>query len=620
MRVSLHVPLDGGGFLAVRKFPMHLQNTVEPEDGTHDVVFLRRDGKECLLTRAAVDGKLRYSEPVEQPRELLTNADHSRTLLTADHNLRSYDTASGRQVADLELPGESWKRKCQPLDDGRVAVIEGPEVRFMDGDLHEQSRRTFPWDVSRVRSVPQGGLVVHGPSSFYELGNIRIESADGREVFTSKQVRERSVHVAPDGGVRLLEYSGDGSHRTDMVRVDASKGEIGRVEVPVMGSLFVRPDDSSFVIDPDVYGKPVVAQYGPQGEAWGRWQFEGQGGIRNVQLDEKRGTAYVVLSQCVGNQYETHLYQLKLHSDEPAKLIQHANENLVVLPVLDDGRLIVGDSQGLHVRSLDGSVRDLKTLQELRAAVGASSGPLGTNLIAGDRPYSENATLEAWLSVLARNLALPDSQQFAHRAQPGVPRAAADRTMEFASQVDAATAMHDMHLDEAGAYQRLSMAQPDVREAVDVKARDVLFPDGKASMQADSKHITVRVPGREDASYSFTEIDTALPVQAGDQYFVALADKAAAGLFDAQTQTCPSFYVGSQVTGLYSSDDAIYAVGSNGAVLMMEPTTNGKPLESMVEVPEQADQKTSGGRIERDGDDVIIGGVRVKRNPGAKEG
>ena len=121
--------------------------------------------------------------------------------------------------------------------------------------------------------------------------------------------------------------------------------------------------------------------------------------------------------------------------------------------------------------------------------------------------------------------------------------------------------------------------------------------------------------------------DCALPVKVGDEYFVITGAHSPSHPQNALWWTHPAsggskvYDVSQPITGLYSSPDAVYAVGSYGAILTIEPMREpGAQIESNAPLSTVTAAGTSSPCkpiVETD-ETVSIGGVTVrKRKPGA---
>jgi hypothetical protein len=164
-----------------------------------------------------------------------------------------------------------------------------------------------------------------------------------------------------------------------------------------------------------------------------------------------------------------------------------------------------------------------------------------------------------------------------------------------------------MHLPDVSVYQRMATRQAIPR----LDEREMRFPGGVGHVQVSREQLAWQVPGQRDGSAICRDISDALPVKAGDEYYVACAEhQRALTWFDA-AGSIVAFDVGSPITGLYGAE-AVYAVGRNGAVLTVEP---GAAVESDVPLPRSLldGGQPEGGQIVAGESTVSIGGIVVAR-------
>jgi len=195
-----------------------------------------------------------------------------------------------------------------------------------------------------------------------------------------------------------------------------------------------------------------------------------------------------------------------------------------------------------------------------------------------------------------------------------------DGCLTFAHEVSSAEALSAMRLPDESVYQRMVMLRPDHSVEIGEVGRELGFPDG-ASVSVGREKVSWQLPGQEAQESKYQDVAAALPVKAGDDYYIALAAHAngterALSWCHPASKTFERFDVTGAITGLYAGD-AVYAVGSNGAVLMMEPAmSEGQHVEARVKLPRSLSEPApEGGRIVRDGDTVVVGGIVLKRRP-----
>lgn len=604
MKATLHVPLGQGRFMQVRKFPTGLAETVRPP-GSDDVVFHEKGGEHGSITRADVEGAVRYRFPLPaDARHLLSSADGSRVYVQTDSHLHVLDPATGQDIGGVDL----HDAKVRPQPDGRVAVLEGNSVRWLDADGRETARQEFPWEVGHVQPLPGGGLVAHGPGDYYRLGEVQVLGPDGREVFRSEQVRPSNVAVTPDGRVHLVEYGPQ--HESHMISLDPATGDSRRVQVPTMArAVFAQSDGTTVVYDSTEFSDSTFAQYAADGTETRRQTFTRDQVPRNFLPDPMRRQAWIVTREGP----ETVLYRMDLQGPaKPAEVVRRETGNLVVPPVLEDGRVVAFGKQGVTLHGPDGAQQQsFATLREAREAVGDAK--LGDNWLLGESPRLDKASFHQWIPVAARHVDLPDRREFVDAAAaPGKPLRGPDRCLDFPRPVAADEAFRAMGLEDLATYQRMLTRETDGALKVGEVACPVSFPGGGPTARVARDQVTVEVPGREPTVHRYLELNAALPVKAGEEFYLALAEQAggtgrALAWCHPATRSYERFDVTSRIVGLYGGD-RVYAVGSNGSVLTIEPAEG--PVQAGVGLPSGI---MEGDRIAVDEQTVTIGGLVLER-------
>lgn len=615
-RVTLHVPTGKGQFLQVRKFSTAISETIRPPSG--GAIFCEETDGAHHLTRADGEGEVCYRLPLEgKARHLLSSPDGSRLYVETQTGILCVDPEHGAELGSFAFGSEEYKvgRKVLPQADGRVAVLEGKELIWLGQDLQEERRQEFPFEVGGIRTLPDGGLVAHGRGDYYHLGHVQVQAADGRVLFSSEQVRPSNIAVTTDGRIHLVEYGP--SHESRLVSVDLRTGESSRREVPVMTRTIVaQPDGSLLLAEPEEYSDSTFVQYGPDGTELHRYVFDRDQRPRNLLPDPDRNQAWVVTT----GQKKATVHRIRLGAGAPdeATVLVSAPGNLVVPPPLPDGRLVVFGAKGIEVYGPDGNVQaTFSTIQGLKDALGDA--PLLENHLLGENPLREQVSLGAWLPVAAKHLPLPDRQAFlADAAAPGKPTRGGDGCLDFARAVDTQTALQAMHLDDPMVYQRMLMREPEPSLVVGTQEKTVEFPGGGPRTTVSTDRLVVEFPGQEPVDRKFLENEAALPVKAGDEFYLAVSEKAggsrrALAWHHPASRSYERFDVTGPIVGLYAEADRVYAVGGNGAVLTIEPELEaGERVEAPVRLPTAALQPQA-GEIHVSEETVTIGGLVLER-------
>lgn len=625
-RVTHFAPAGEGRFVRARKFATCLEQSVTLPDGA--VFCEKADNRHAYVTRTSRDGDVVWRVPFDRndtPHQLLGSCDASRVYLNSRKHLLALDLASGEVVGRFAYSENSLEPRVQTYEDGRVSTLNGNEVVRFDADLKELSREAYPWDVRRVQDLSGGGRVVVGPNDFFHLGHVLVQDANGREVFKSEQVRPESISITDRGSVRLLEW--DESSVIRVLTVDPQSGTVAGHDTPQSPRAIVSQPDGSYIVYSHEYNDLGCAfmHYSADGGLLHAYVFDQVGRPRNLFLDADRGKGYAVMQ----TSQETQVFVMDLSAasqpDAVARLLYRASTNLVVPPVLSDGRLLVlGPHKVIEFGHDEKPLRTFSNLQGVSDAFDLGA-PLQKNLVLGEEPfYDGEVPLRAWLCVAARNLAFDDNRAFADpKPLPGEVVFTADGCINFGRIEDGVQALREMRLSDDTVYQGMTMARLDPALLVDETPREIVTPEGGSCVEVSRDKLTWQVPGEKARERSGYEIVAALPVKAGDDTFVALADHARGterglGWFHPADGTLQLYDVGGPICGLFGGDreaDAVYAVGRNGTVLMLEPPLDpGAHIETCVHVPRSLLAPVPDAeKVVVNDTTVTIGGLVLKR-------
>lgn len=604
-RVTLHVPTGQGGFLEVRKIPTGLADTVRQDEG--GVIFVDSEDR---LTRATAEGDVVYRKPLDaDARRLLSQ--NGRIYAVTKAGIDAVDPGSGQETSEFafaqaDKPGFSPNVVPQP--DGGFLVLDGKQAIWLDSGLQETQRHEFPFEreLKNAQRLPNGGVVGQAPGDYYHIGHLQVRNAEGAVLFQSEQVRPSCVDVTSDGRVLAVEYGPQ--HESHLVTIHPDGSVTKRPTETMARSVVALPDGSAMVVAPEDYSTSTFVHYAADGTELQKYEFERGFKPRNFLADPGRNQAYVVTQ---GFNKETTVFRIRLDRQEKTEVCS-SPANLVTPPPLPDGRLVVFGPQGATVYATDGTSRSLPTLQAVQAELGDAA--LQSNLLLGENPFREQASLGQWLPVAAKHLPIADRKAFLDTgARPGRPARGADQCMDFPKSVSTEAALQAMGLEDPMVYQRMLM-----RETLSVGEQS--FPDDAGRVSVSPERLVVQLPGQEPEERKYHEVDAALPVKAGDEYYVALAENAggskrALAWCHPASRSYDRFDVTAPIVGLYAGDsDRVYAVGSNGAVLTIEPPlAEGQHVQSRVKLPTTLLQPQGDTDIRVGADTVTIGGLVLER-------
>lgn len=665
-RITLHLPDVRGGFTQIRKFPMAVAGHFSTPEQTEVFVEHREtgEGRRDSLTCATPDGEVRYRVPIGDNENLVvgwlqSNAAGTRAYVKTDRDLSAYDTATGACVGSIARITPDHTLELLPQIDGEAVVLTNKTVMFTNANLEELGWRAYPWEVRGYEILPDGGTVAVGAGDFYHLGNVEI-SHKGSVTFASEQVRSCGIARLPDGRLQLLEYDAEHAiapstpenrRRADslglaatgmsLVTVDPQRGEVARVAT-ARGANAVLPLANRTTLVCSLEQGTTFTQHGDDGSVLRSYAFENEGGATNFLVDDARDQAYVVLRTSAASV----VYRLDLSPTavrhEPVE-VARASENLIVLPVFSDGRLAVASRDGVRVYDGD-HVTTHASLAAFKDAVGDPTLQPNTVLVEtyrarggictrqpertllADYPWTEQTRLDDWLPVIEAEIpALQQSGPLASDTPAGRPVAGTDGCLDFTRRVDSDTALRDMRLGDERVYAQMVMHRQ-------VPAIGLMtFPGQVGRIEVWPDKIKVRLPDERETKEVDTRgdhaTDRALPVKVGDDCFIVTGSHGNLSPQNALWWTHPAsgrskvYDVSQPITGLYSSPDAVYAVGSYGAILTIEPVRErGEQIESDAPLSTVTAAGTSSPCkpiVETD-ETVSIGGVIVrKRKPGA---
>ncbi|NDD28831.1 MAG: hypothetical protein EB084_11255 [Proteobacteria bacterium] len=447
---------------------------------------------------------------------------------------------------------------------------------------------------------------------------------------------ERAIAPSTPENRRRADSLGLSATGMSLVTVDPQRGEIARVPT-ARGANAVLPLANRTTVVCSLEQGTTFTQHGDDGGVLRSYTFENEGGATNFLIDDARDQAYVVMRTGATSV----VYRLDLSPTavrhEPVE-IARASENLIVLPVFSDGRLAIASRDGVRVYDGD-QVTTHASLEAFKDAVGDPALQPHTVLVEpyrarggicarepertllADHPWTEQTRLDDWLPVIAEEIpALQQSGPLASETPAGRPVAGTDGCLDFTRRVDSDTALRDMRLGDERVYAQMVMHRQvpkvDLMTFPGHVGRIEVWPDKRnVRLPQDSYPTEIRM--RPDQT-----TDCALPVNVGDEYFVITGTHSPSHPQNALWWTHPAsggskvYDVSQPIMGLYSSPDAVCAVGSYGAILTIEPIRErGAQIESNAPLSTVTAAGTSSPCkpiVETD-ETVSIGGVTVRK-------
>ena len=652
---TLYFRDDKGNFQTISKIPCDDPDrmmAITGKDGKSHLYFTSGDGK--IVNLMSEDGELEMQKKLpgkDSAGQLAFSPEHNSLYVRGGDALYCLDPDSGNVKATLPFQSFGYNKLIFIDKTGQLLFSTEGEVKTLDENLKEMGSVPVGFTPSRMQYLPDGSLLCCGNSS---SPHVLISRPDGKSLFEEHNAKSDSTVVTEDGRVYFVRETSPYTRKNtcEVVSYDSSTGKVSKYTAKTNTRSVVPLKNGATIAFDDRLLKPRLTLYSPEGNPVWSWNYKKDGFLRQFFITDDEKTAYLALDRHhgqSGTETERELYRLPLKperggmdrlseavsstgSRNNAELVYElkGNSRDFIPGILNDGRIIIFEKDGIHLLSHDGREESTSgSLEDLLKAL-----PRDAEIVA--RRIKLGSTQESDIPAGADNLlryakdVYGGANPSAYSLTPGVsdsgtfPFSEKDCTLNIGKTAGENDALQHMGLKDAQELEGLLAGNTVLNFALKNQI-ELPFPGSQGKAQVSTREIRVELPaqGGKTATEHFQIREplfytTVLPVSTGkNTYVFAATSDGILHWYDAERRTeRQSYDLGSGVKKIILKDNRIFAVNVRNGVFILEPALQeGESLTGKVTLSgSHLGVEDPSSTIVDEGEFVVVGGVKLSKN------